>query len=197
MGGMKMQTEDFWRGEFGKQYTERNRVDYRARVPLWQHIVDATDARAFLDVGCNAGWNLRALRSINETFELSGVDINVEALKEAQAEGFDVVESPADKVVEVFGPKAAQLTVTSGVLIHVAPLDLLRVMTAIRDVSSQYVLAVEYESDEEREIEYRGHGGKLWARPFGKLYEALGLSLVEYGQAQGFDRCTYWLMSRD
>lgn len=192
-----MQTEDFWRGEFGKQYTERNRVDYRARVPFWQYIVDATNATEFLDVGCNAGWNLRALRSINDQFGLSGVDVNVEALKEAQAEGFDVVESPADRVVEVFGPKAAQLTVTSGVLIHVAPLDLLRVMTAIRDVTSQYVLAVEYESDEEREIEYRGHGGKLWARPFGKLYEALGLSLVEYGQAEGFDRCTYWLMSRD
>ena len=189
-------TEDFWRGAFGTEYTERNSPDYKARIPFWQHIVDATGCTAFLDVGCNKGFNLQALRAINPQFELSGVDINPGALRIAQGEGFDVVECPADGVVEVFGHRAAQLTVTSGVLIHIAPEDLLSVMTAIRDVTSQYVLAVEYESPDEREIEYRGNAGKLWARPFGKLYEALGLSLVEYGEAQGFDRCHYWLMER-
>ena len=189
-----MSTEDFWKGEFGTDYTARNRVDYRARIPFWQHIVDVTGCTAYLDIGCNAGWNMRALRDINAQFELSGVDVNLDALKEAQAEGFDVVEAPADHVVQIFGPQAAQMVVTSGVLIHVVPQDLKRTMTAIRDVSSQYVLAIEYDSPEEREIEYRGNTGKLGARPFGVLYEELGLSLVESGDAQGFDQCRYWLL---
>jgi hypothetical protein len=69
-------------------------------------------------------------------------------------------------------------------------------MRAIVQTSAKFVLAVEYEAEQEEEVEYRGHAGKLWKRPFGKLYGNLGMDLLAYGDAQGFNDCTYWLMSR-
>lgn len=190
-------TIDFWAGSFGEDYTKRNRVDWRQRVPFWQHILDRTMASTFLDVGCNAGWNLLALREIvGDRLEASGCDVNMAALEEAASHGFDVVNMSGAGVADYFGHGVAGLVVTSGVLIHVAPSDLKATMQAIVDVSAQYVLAVEYEATEEEEVNYRGHAGRLWKRPYSKLYQELGLSLVEHGEANGFDQCHYWLLEK-
>ena len=190
-----METVEFWRGDFGKEYTKRNRLNWRDRVNFWDHILDLTGATSVLDVGCNAGWNMLAIKSISD-IPMSGVDVNEDAIQEAQSHGFDVIEGRADQVADLFGHGSADLVVTSGVLIHIAPDDLIPSMTAIRDVSARYVLAVEYNSDTVQEVEYRGHKGRLWKRDFGKLYEGLGLSLEETGIAEGFDRCTYWLFAK-
>lgn len=189
-------TADFWRGEFGQEYTTRNRVQWRDRVPFFERMLLRTQARSWLDVGCNAGWNLRALRAVDPGLHLTGVDINVQALAEAREAGFDVRVALADEITDVLGLRCAEVVVTSGVLIHVAPEDLLRTMTTIRDASTEFVLCVEYPADEETEVEYRGHAGKLWKRPFGKLYQALGMELLESGHAEGFDRCDYWLLAK-
>ena len=186
----------FWSGDFGKEYTERNRVDWSLRVPLLRRMIEQTGATSFLDVGCNAGWNLCALRNINPGVEMSGVDVNDDALAQAADEGFDVVKMPASEVAEFFGSDSAQMVITSGVLIHVPPHELEATMRAIVDVSAQYVLCIEYDAPEEKMVEYRGHAHRLWKRPFGKLYEALGLSVLETGVAAGYVDCAYWLMER-
>jgi len=189
-------TIEFWKGDFGAEYTERNQPNWRERVPLLTHILEQTGATTFLDVGTNMGWNLHALRQINPDYIMSGIDVNQKALEAAQAAGFDVQVGSADQATELYGDGAAELVITSGVLIHIAPEDLKKAMTSIRDASSKYVLAIEYEADQEQEIDYRGNKGKLWKRPFGKLYEELGLSLVETGTARGYDQCQYWLMEK-
>lgn len=190
-------TVALWAGEFGDAYTERNNPNWRDRLPFWEHIIDLTNAQSFLDVGTNVGHNLQAIRSINAEYIMSGIDVNRAALDHAQAAGLDVVEGRADQVLELFGPQAANLVVTSGVLIHIAPEDLTPVMQSIIATSSQYVLAVEYDAQEEAVVEYRGHLDKLWRRPYGRLYEALGLSLVEFGErAQGYDQCAWWLLEK-
>ncbi len=63
-------------------------------------------------------------------------------------------------------------------------------------VSRKYVMAIEYEAEQEEMVEYRGHEGKLWRRPFGKLYQDMGLTLLAYGPAQGFDRCEFFLLEK-
>ena len=55
----------------------------------------------------------------------------------------------------------------------------------------------EYAAETETEVEYRGHKGKLWKRPYGALYEALGLTLRDHGPAEGFDACEFWLLEKD
>lgn len=188
----------FWAGDFGKEYTARNQVEWRNRIPFLRRMIELTNCGTFLDVGCNAGWNLRALREINKDFQMSGVDVNHDALLQAQEAGFDVVNVPASEIdsVDDFSPGCAEMVITSGVLIHIPPSDLLKVMEQIVQAASQYVLAIEYDSPDEREVEYRGHAGRLWKRPFGQIYAGLGLSIVETGVADGYVDATYWLMEK-
>ena len=190
--GERWTKPSLWEGPFGDAYTARNRVDWRARLPFWGRIVRATAARVALEVGCNAGWNLLCLRELG--VRGSGVEVNAEAAKEARGHGFFVWE--ADAAVCYLLADAADLVFTAGVLIHIPPADLDRAMRSIAHASRRWVLAVEYDAEEEVEVEYRGQRGALWKRPFGRLYQALGLRLVEEGDAEGFDRCRFWLMEK-
>lgn len=186
--GIQLSTEEFWRGEFGNEYTKRNRVDWRARIPFWRHIIDKTGARSVFELGCNAGWNLSAIRRACPDVNILGFDVNQQALKIAETAG---IKSEA-----LLHMGSIELVFTAGVLIHVPPEELKDTMDMLVLGSCDYVLAVEYESEEETEVEYRGHSGKLWKRPYGKLYQDMGLELVETGSAEGFDNCTYWLMRK-
>lgn len=191
------ETTDFWRGQFGNEYNKRNgMVPWSDRVPFWRHIVTKTGAKSFLDVGCNAGWNLLALQQMGADLLMSGVDINEDAVQLAQSNGFDAAVCPADGVVEKFNADACDMVITSGVLIHIAPEDLQRTMEALVAVTRRWVVAVEYDAPTVTEVEYRGHKGKLWKRPYGELYQAHGLKLVDSGPADGFDDCTYWLLEK-
>ena len=186
--GIQLSTEEFWRGEFGDEYTKRNRVDWRARIPFWTHIINKTGARSVVEFGCNAGWNLSAIKRAYSDVQCAGIEINEIAAIQAVAAGHVIGRT--------FGEASSELVFTSGVLIHIEPEELISTMELIVDSSCDYILAVEYEADEETEVEYRGHSGKLWKRPYGKLYQDMGLALVETGNAEGFDNCTYWLLRK-
>jgi pseudaminic acid biosynthesis-associated methylase len=187
--------EEFWSGSFGSEYTTRNRVQWEDRTPFWRQIIQITGVRSVLDVGCNAGWNLLALRGIDETLELWGVDVNGHAVGEARANELNVLRRCAREIAETF-VEPFDLVCTSGVLIHVAPKELPTVMHAIVEASKRWVVAVEYEAEQEEEVVYRGNTDKLWKRPFGEMYEAMGLRTVARSEPEGFDRCTAWLMEK-
>jgi len=187
-----------WQGEFGNEYLARNRVDWLGRVPFWNAVAYATNARSYFEYGCNAGWNLSAIRSAYKDARVSGVDINSQAVTRARCAGLDVqLVCPAAQVSMMDGP-IAELTFTAGVLIHIPPEQLQGVMKALVSASYDYVLAVEYASltGAEEPVTYRGKEGMLWRRDYGKLYQDMGLTLVETGEAEGFDRCKYWLMRK-
>ncbi len=186
----------FWSGAFGDDYTSRNQVDWSLRVPLLQRMIDQTGAETFLDVGCNAGWNLLALRKISPDFMMSGIDVNHQALQQAAAEGFDVVDCAAKDLGDMDDLQGADMVITSGVLIHVPPVELEGVMRAIVAATSKFVLCIEYEHPVEQMVEYRGHQHRLWKRPFGELYERLGMSVLETGLAEGYVDCKYWLLEK-
>ncbi len=63
-----------WAGEFGDNYTARNRVNWMARTPFWATIMDKTGARSILEVGCNAGWNLSAIKRAAPWVNACGID---------------------------------------------------------------------------------------------------------------------------
>ena len=187
-----------WQGEFGNEYLARNRVEWRKRWPFWGDIVNATNARSYFEYGCNAGWNLSAIKAAYHHARVSGVDINSQAVTRARCAGLDVqLVCPAAQVSMMDGP-IAELTFTAGVLIHIPPDQLQSVMKALVSASYDYVLAVEYASltGAEEPVTYRGKEGMLWRRDYGKLYQDMGLTLVDTGEAEGFDRCTYWLLRK-
>lgn len=191
-----MRTEDFWSGRFGDEYLARNRVEWEARVPFWQSAIDFMEPGSMLEVGCNAGWNLRAIQSIQADIDLYGVDINASAAEEARQAGFEVRVLGAQGIVGLHEPGSIDCVFTAGVLIHVAPEDIEATMRQIIAVSGRYVLAIEYMADQEEALDYRGHTGKLWKRPFGAMYQQMGLVLLSEGVAGGFDQCGYALLER-
>jgi pseudaminic acid biosynthesis-associated methylase len=191
--------EEFWKGSFGDQYVDRNRVNWRARIPFWRKIIDLTQPRSILEVGCNIGSNLRAIRSINHGIHAWGCDINQAALQEAADAGLSVVDASVFQLHELVGGLPGfDLVCTVGMLIHVDGKDLSRAMDEIIAASKRYVLAVEYADETEVEVNYRGHSERLWRRPFGKLYEAKGLKIVAQGDApaNAFDQCAWWLCEK-
>lgn len=194
------QQEQFWSGSEGDAYLARNRVRWHDRASFWASILDITKAQNILEVGCNAGWNLRAINHVHGLGwqSLTGVDINAAALQEAQATLTGCfLQMPANAVGDFYQHNQQDLVFTAGVLIHVGPDELEATMRSIIQASRRYVLAIEYAAEKEEGVLYRGHTERLWRRPFGKLYEALGLAEVASGDAgPGFDRCTYWLLRK-
>ena len=189
--GMSISTKEWWAGEFGDAYTKRNRVDWQRRVPFWKKIILTTGARSALEFGCGSGWNLSAIKRSFPDVSLAGVEINLKAIDEAIQAGVGVYDS-------IEKAHHYDLVFTCGVLIHTPPEDLQEIMTSIVNHSRDYVLAVEYYYPEEKEIEYRGEKGKLWARPYGYMYQTLfpNLTLVSEGHLDkpaGFDDCQFWL----
>lgn len=185
----------FWQGTFGTDYTARNRVQWPARIPFWRGILDRTCARSICEVGTNAAWNLTAIKYADQFVQTYGCEVNPMAHAQAVRAGFRVALQDADTYL-ADKDREFDVVATCGMLIHVAPADLTRTMDAIIKASANYVLAVEYAAEQEEEVLYRGYTDKLWRRPYGQLYEKLGLQLVAQWDAEGFDRCHAWLLRR-
>ena len=186
-----------WTGEFGDAYTRRNRLDWEKRVPFWREMTATLEPENVLEVGCNAGWNLRAIAAAGTNVrQCLGIDANMGAVVEALQAGLNAAQMPAEYMTfdGIF-----DFVFTAGVLIHVPPATLPRVMENIIRASRRYVLAIEYAAGQEEEVPYRDQRDALWRRPYGALYEAMGLQL-KYGgvadQRNGFDDCVYWLLEK-
>lgn len=190
--------ERFWADkDWALGYIARNQINPMTRVPFWHEVVKLTGIESALEVGCNIGTNLHALRLVDRELTLLGVDVSRDAVTTAVLNDLDVHEVAAIEVGSIW-PQCYDLTFTCGVLIHVGDEQLSAVMNSIVAASRRWVLAVEYESADTEMVMYRNHAERLWKRPFGKLYEERGLKLVKYWPdvGDGFDRCAGWLLER-
>lgn len=187
-----MDTKQAWSGDFGNEYLRRNRVDWQARIPFWEYIIRTTGARSVFEFGANAGWNLSAIKRAYPDVLTEGVEINEQAQQQARDVGLDVYTPSSTAYCG-----KCELVFTAGVLIHIPPEELETTMQSLVDRSSDYVLAIEYDSDQEEEVNYRGQDGMLWKRPYGQLYQDMGLTLVESKYSvEGFNDCTFWLLRK-
>ena len=179
-----------WAGQGGNDYHTRNWVDWRKRIPFWYSIMEKTSARSVLELGCGPGWNLSAIHRMHSDVVLGGVDVNPKARYIAESAGLIVGSTP------MFD---AELTFTVGCLIHIPRDEIESVMQSMIDNSYKWVLSVEYEAVKEVEVEYRGQSDLLWKRPYGQMYETMGLTEIAFGKVgpdDGFDECIWRLMSK-
>lgn len=187
-----MSTQEFWAGDGGDSYTDRNRVAWRKRITFWRDVIPWEVETAF-EVGCNAGWNMRAIR-VCRNIKTSGIDINEQAVNQAIACGLGALKQD---ILTMTAFPLADIVYTAGVLIHMSPDQIHDVMEQIAALSKRFVLSVEYESEQEEEVKYRGEDGLLWRRPYGRMYEELGLRPIRRVDAgPGFDRCTAVLLEK-
>jgi spore coat polysaccharide biosynthesis protein SpsF len=198
-----------WQGEFGDAYIDRNAADparLAALARFWAGVLAGTEGAppaSILEVGANIGLNLRALSRVC-TAELHALEPNARARRTLAAEGVVPQERILAGVASSIGlpDGAVDLAFTSGVLIHIHPRDLLASCREVHRVARRYVACVEYFSDREEEVPYRGAREALFKRDFGGFWldNFPDLRLVDYGFAwkrvTGLDNPTWWLFEK-
>jgi len=183
---------DFWRGSFGDGYSDRCRGDAliknnealfrKALLPMFH-----TTPMRIIEFGANIGLNIHALRRIGpfSTCEFSAVEPNEKAAEELRKiDGVNVYQTAMQDTDAPWGG-GYDLALTRGVLIHVPPGDLAQAYAAIHRATRRYILLAEYHSVKPVEVEYRGHGGRLWKRDFAAEMLDLfpDLCVINYGFA--------------
>ena len=197
--------ESLWAGEFGREYAQRNRGTdlVRSNVALFARVLAGTDGvRSVLELGCNIGNNLRALRALLPDSTLRGVEINAEAAAEVTAWGGAEVDVAS--IIGYSAPEPVDLAFTKGVLIHINPDRLPEVYASLTSASTRYVMVCEYYNPTPVEVRYRGVDHALFKRDFaGEILDSTpGLRLVDYGftyhrdPVHPLDDSTWFLMER-
>jgi pseudaminic acid biosynthesis-associated methylase len=168
----------FWKGEFGDEYTSRNEGDidelYQkqfgiSRTELNNEFLNGINKDiTMLEVGCNRCLQLNLLEKMGFN-NLWGVEINKKALSVSKNnKALNLVEGSAFDIP--FKDKFFDLVFTSGVLIHISPEDLPKVIDEMYRTAKKYIWCFEYFSEECKEISYRGNENKLWKNNFLKLF---------------------------
>jgi SAM-dependent methyltransferase len=166
-----------WTGKDGDQYTDRNVIDHKGRIPFFEKIIPK-DVDIVLEVGCNRGHNLDALRDISK--EVMGIEINDRAYKIAKAKGLTVY---CNDFKQKLSGKKQDLTLFSGVLIHQNPLDLIEF---VKNYQAPYILIIEHKTDSIQTINSRWYKNAFWTMDFGKeLTKRLPYSIIKQGWVNG------------
>jgi pseudaminic acid biosynthesis-associated methylase len=185
--------KEWWEGEGGDAYHERNQVDWEKRIPFWRGLLRKIQIESVLELGCGPGWNLAAINRVDPEIILGGVEINPTARQSASYRGIAMLDPDNLK------HWSADLTFTAGCLIHIPPDKIGATMNDLVTAARKFVLCIEYEAEEQTEIEYRGQSGLLWKRPYCEMYMAMGLQVREIGflkPEDGFDNCKYGVFEK-
>lgn len=175
-------TERFWAGEFGDEYTKRSPGNVAANAAMFGRVLARTGhLESAIEFGAGIGSNLVAIAMLSPGVEPWAVEINEDAINYLRDVGVKVIFG---SMLDAIPSKPCHdLAFTKGVLIHIAPDDLPRAYEVLYRASNRYILLAEYYNPTPVEIEYRGHAGRLWKRDFaGEMLDRYqDLRLVDYG----------------
>ena len=184
----KFETEQeaFWAGEFGDEYVDRNKDPRRVarRTALFAKILSRTrQVSEILELGANIGQNLLAIRNLLPDAAFGAIEINEKAVKTLQR--IERVKVFRGSILDFTPADLGQydLTLTSGVLIHIDPEHLPTVYSRLYESSRKYLLIQEYYNPTPVEVLYRGHSRRLFKRDFaGEMLASYpDLELIDYG----------------
>lgn len=179
---MKTQQTEFWSGDFGKEYTDRNSRNNQDWDEFYLENWGLTKLdmnKAFLghlpsdikilEVGCNTGMQLTGLQRMGFT-DLYGIELQPYATEKAKeytkniniitASGFDIP----------FKDRYFDVVCTNGVLIHISPNDLPKIMDEMYRCSKKYIWGFEYFAPEVKNINYRGNENYLWKADYAQMF---------------------------
>lgn len=193
--------EAVWGGGFGDEYVDRNLDAYEPRRAFWDAMSRRVAPSRLLEVGCNAGGNLRHIAPHVGERAVYGIDINRKALRTAQALLPDANLTLESASELPFRDGWFDLVFTMGVLIHQPEESVRTVMAEMVRCSRRYVLAGEYADDSTVEVPYRGIEGSLFRRDYGRIFQEVApeLVLADTGRLtadEGFDDVTWWLFEK-
>ena len=179
---MKTQQIDFWSGNFGQDYTNRNTMNHEAwnQQYVEKYGVSRPDMNheflwglpknlRILEVGCNTGQQIQALRQYG--FEnVTGIELQLYAAKWARDRAYGIPVIQGSGLEIPFKTGSFELVFTSGVLIHIASDNLPIIMEEMYRCTSRFIWGFEYYSDSLTEINYRGNAGFLWKGDYASMF---------------------------
>ncbi len=182
---IKTEQEEFWQGNFGDEYVDRNQSDIllASNTSFFSKVFSRTGKiDSIMEFGCNIGMNLKAIRTLLPESNLSGIEINKRAVDDLNKwKGkVHVIEG---SILDIELDTRFDLTLIKGVLIHINPERLNDVYTRLYNFSDKYICIAEYYNPTPVTIPYRGHDNRLFKRDFaGELMSKYSdLELVDYG----------------
>lgn len=166
---MKYQTEqeDFWSGEFGNRYTERNQGEFHeaALLHFFSEVLTHTGKiDSAIEFGANRGLNLITLRRLTPEIDLAAIEINEAAV--AHLNTVPNLNIHAQSILDFSPTRTFDLAMIRGVLIHVNPERLNEVYDRLYQSSHKYILVAEYYNPTPVALSYRGHDERLFKRDF-------------------------------
>lgn len=173
---MKTEEDKFWGGECGNEYITRSLgANLEARLALFRQALESAPITSIYEPGAGHGPNMGPLRSLYPDAKLYGSDINELALEKLK----DVCNCTKASILDK-SPYQADLVVTFGTLVTIAPENIDKAYKHIYEASNDLILICEYHNPTVLEVEYRGH--KIWKRDFaGDMMDKYSMSLVRYG----------------
>ena len=190
-----MDTQEFWKGDFGNEYTERNvgleennyEMFYKIFLPDYS-IINYHDIKSIIEFGAGSGQNIKALKRIFPDAKYTAVEINESACEElSKIDNLIVWNQDINRPII---QNKYDLVLTKGVLIHIPPDRIQETYRRVYKASQKYILICEYYNPVEVEIPYRGNAGKLWKRPDAENMMKMfsDLSIVDYGFVSKLDK---------
>lgn len=174
-----------WKGEFGEEYTDRNLASPEEYDALMRNRIGVSRSEQLddllrhlrldkiLEVGANVGNQLLLMRGRGIT-NLYGIELNHYAVEKAKdrTKGtqtqIEIIESSAYDIP--FKDEYFDLVFTSGLLIHIPPYTIGKVLDEVYRCTKRYILGFEYYSKNYTETNYRGNDEMLWKADFAKMY---------------------------
>lgn len=181
----KTEQEDFWAGDFGTEYIQRNQGDVllASNLDFFAKALRGTrNVKTCIEFGANIGMNLKALKLLHPVQEQHGIEINADAVREL-AQTIPPAHVYHSSILEFNSKQTWDLTLIKGVLIHINPEQLPQVYDKLVAACGKYLLVAEYYNPVPVAIPYRGHNDRLFKRDFaGEILDRHPqMELIDYG----------------
>lgn len=170
-----------WMGEFGREYTARNAMTLEemeelcrrnygvSRTELNRRFLQGLDRlTSILEVGANIGNQLICLQKMGFS-RLCGIELQTYAIELSKSR-HDIPTVRGSAFSIPFADASFDLVLTSGLLIHVKPSQVAKVMKEMHRCSREYIWGLEYYADEATEVLYRGRENLLWKCNYPRLF---------------------------
>ena len=177
--------ENFWAGEFGDDYIDRNKGNnlLAANLDFFSKALNLTGKiDSSIELGANIGMNLKALKLLYPAINLYGIEINKNAFSELE-KLLGKKNAINQSIFDYKAKRKFELVIIKGVLIHINPEKLPLVYQKLYDSSKRYILIAEYYNPSPMKVSYRGHENKLYKRDFAGEFLDLynDCRLIDYG----------------
>ena len=186
---------DFWSGNDGKSYVERNdslelaNKVYKERTGIthqevFQEFFENLDRNtSILELGCNIGINLEILQNMGFK-KLTGLEINQKTMNIAK-EKYPMIKFIHSSIEDFkCNDNEYDLVFTTGVLVHINPSNINDIVNKMIRLTKKFIFGFEYFSEKLTEVKYRDHSNLLWKQNFPLLFTK-NMKLIK-------DKKMYW-----